>query len=292
MTITNNLVLGTTVTTTAELGFRDELVGLLLMAGDGSRYIVRALALHVEQTLEAELLQWQKKFGTQYPNLYMRYWGTAPGDEVERSQYLPYLSAADTVDNRPSSVPDPVNQIPDLLIWKAYTARFAHDLDWGAGVQTALNYSAADREVLWNWGRALIGIVWSTLATWEAIDPNPAVTVDPPAWRAARPGVLSHVEQLCFECEVGSFPRMFLQNADLPAFRNKYAGGQLHGTDRTGEKWVPGMLLDQVSGLPRLTEPQARIKIAQFFEGHKTDFLKALAYWDSTVGHLERPHAH
>ena len=269
-----------------------DFVTFVLLSADGARRLHEGVSARLDNQADVhQVFNQVQQLRWRYPPFVVLYGG---GGETlfKDGWYLPYFAVDGTVTVLPAQQETPVNQLPDLFLWKPYVARFAHDLDLGTSLQTALNYSAADREVLWNWGRALIGIVWSTLATWEAIDPNPAVTVDPPAWKLARPGVLSHVEQLCLECEIGSFPRMFLQNADLVAFRNKYAGGQLHGTDRTGTQWVPGMLLDQVSGLPRLTEPQARIKIAQFFEGHKTDFLKALAYWDSTVGHLERPHAH
>ena len=120
---------------------------------------------------------------------------------------------------------DPPNQHYQIFNFREHAARFAHELDAAMGHHTLA--SASEAEPL---DRAALAVrhdrerLARRYAVWEAIDPQELIVGGEYdgtlLWKRNLQDYIDMDMALCGECEIATFARRFLFNADLPAFRS------------------------------------------------------------------------
>ena len=143
--------------------------------------------------------------------------------------YIPYRLGVGThyVDYDGSLSADPVNQVPEYTKWMKYVATLAHELDTmyqphtyahtlGSNYKMSPDLAHSELALLRNqntlqYCRGLIGQAFAQLKSWAAVDPQRLFGgSDIKIWKFYQERIHSLLEQLCFLCDSGSWPRKFL----------------------------------------------------------------------------------
>ena len=131
---------------------------------------------------------------------------------------------------------DPVNQVPEYRKWIKYVATLAHELDTmhqphtyahtlGSNYKMSPDLAHSELALLRNqntlqYCRGLIGQAFAQLKSWAAVDPQRLFGgSDIKIWKFYQERIYSLLEQLCFLCDSGSWPRKFLLNHGARTWR-------------------------------------------------------------------------
>ena len=131
---------------------------------------------------------------------------------------------------------DPVNQYFELNAFRAHAARFAHQLDASMGHHTLASADERDRLATYNTLADLIGNAWRKFQEWYDIDPQELITGGnfdgTLLWKRDIDEYRSVHDYLCGECDIATFARRFILNANLDLFRRIYRQGLVYATNR------------------------------------------------------------
>ena len=188
--------------------------------------------------------------------------------------YLPYAPAPDAVALFPTE--EPVNQYPQLLEFREHAARFAHQLDDALGHHSLTSASEEDRMVTFQTLSSMIGSGWSRYKIWDAIDPEELVAggnfVGVPLWKRHREEYVEIDRLMCGQCDIATFARRFLFQANLPLFRRLYRSGIIYVANRSTTPWESTLFA--VASDP----------VSTFYNNLETEYHQALLYYDEVVG--------
>ena len=203
--------------------------------------------------------------------------GTALSRAKTNGWYLPYAPAPDAV--APFPTEEPVNQYPAILQYREHAARFAHQLDASMGHHTLASADERDRLTTYNALADLIGNAWRKFQEWDDIDPQELIAGGQHdgtlLWKRDEAEYDSVHDYLCGECDIATFARRFILNANLDLFRRIYRQGLVYATNRTPARWEPRFV-------DVATTPQS-----SFYEQLRVDYHLALTHYDHVIGPAE-----
>ena len=154
-------------------GTPEDLWAVVVIAKDGSRRYVKKMP----SVPSLWISQYRDDLFAAYPDNPVLLW-LADSLRHNTGFYFPYPSETDP---DPDTVTEPVNQIPDLLPWRADVATFAHGLDIGWNGRS-LAEDGDTRETVKLLVHVLVGHAWIMLRDWAQIDP-----ATDPLWNTTRP---------------------------------------------------------------------------------------------------------
>ena len=171
---------------------------------------------------------------------------------------------------------EPVNQWPWLNPFREHAARFAHQLDDAMGHHTLQSADEPDRLTTFQTLSDMIGSAWRQYREWEAVDPTEFIVGGnydgTPLWRRNLDEYALVDDRLCGECEIATFARRFLFNANLPLFRRLYRQGIIYGVNRTTTPKWEANIMDVA------TQPHS-----EFYVQLVKDYHAALTHYDMAV---------
>ena len=175
---------------------------------------------------------------------------------------------------------DPANQYFDVKNFREHAARFAHQLDASMGHHTLASADERDRLTTYNALADLIGNAWRRFQEWDDIDPEELIGGSGQyggtlLWKRDIAEYRSVHDYLCGECDIATFARRFILNANLDLFRRVYRQGLVYATNRTPTRWEPRFV--EVA-----TDPQS-----SFYEQLRIDYHLALTHYDHVIGPAE-----
>ena len=184
-------------------------------------------------------------------------------------------------------VKTPVNQIPNLRLWRPRTATFAHDLDIAHGSYLVdVTLSEEDRATLFLYGRMLAGAAWLALDAWEAIDPHASFIRNGETILRWKDEEQISERIVAVMTKYRWWARRMAESANLPLFSVRLGHGHLPGVYRRIEPWVPESpfvgqadiigLLDPVEVANRIAAWQAENVAAWKVAVHHYDTVTAL----------------
>ena len=192
---------------------------------------------------------------------------------ADGNRYLPY-PPADGIAVFP--VEEAVNQVPEVSSFRAHAARFAHQLDAAMGHHTLAAAEERDRLATYNTLADLIGNAWRKFQEWYDIDPQELITGGnfdgTLLWKRDIDEYRSVHDYLCGECDIATFARRFILNANLDLFRRIYRQGLVYATNRDVTPWEPRFI-------DVATSPQS-----SFYEQLRVDYHLALTHYDHVIG--------
>ena len=170
----------------------------------------------------------------------------------------------------------PPNQYFDLLQYREHASRFAHQLDDALGHHSLTSASEENRMVTFQTLSSMIGSGWMRYKIWDAIDPEELVTggnfVGVPLWKRHREEYVEIDRLMCGQCDIATFARRFLFQANLPLFRRLYRSGVLYVANRTATPW-------EATIFAVASDP-----VSTFYDNLETEYHQALLYYDEVVG--------
>ena len=203
--------------------------------------------------------------------------GTALDQARRNGWYLPYAPAPDAV--APFPVEEPVNQYVKILLYREHAARFAHQLDASMGHHTLASADERDRLTTYNALADLIGNAWRKFQEWDEVDPQEIISGGnfdgTLLWKRDEDEYDSVHDYLCGECDIATFARRFILNANLDLFRRIYRQGLVYATNRDVTPWEPRFI-------DAATNPQS-----SFYEQLRIDYHRALTHYDHVIGPAE-----
>ena len=261
----------------------------IILDTDGSRRRASVLAFPVNEFIARVL----GHPANRTPAIFWGYLGpytiNPPVNTIEGSfrvipSYLPY-----TPDDR-VAVPAswvPVNQIPQVRLWRSKTATFAHDLDIAHGSYLVdVTLSEEDRATLFLYGRMLAGAAWLALKEWELTDPQATFIRDGQTIIRWKDEQQISERIVAVMTEYRWWARRMAESANLPLFSVRLGHGHLPGVYRSIEPWVPQSpfvgqadiigLLDPVEVANRIAAWQAENVAAWKVAVHHYDTVTAL----------------
>ena len=171
---------------------------------------------------------------------------------------------------------EPVNQYFELNPFRAHAARFAHQLDASMGHHTLASADERDRLATYNTLADLIGNAWRKFQEWDDIDPLEIISGGnfdgTLLWKRDIDEYRSVHDYLCGECDIATFARRFILNANLDLFRRIYRQGLVYATNRDVTPWEPRFI-------DVATSPQS-----SFYEQLRVDYHLALTHYDHVIG--------
>ena len=171
---------------------------------------------------------------------------------------------------------EPVNQWSWLNPFREHAARFAHQLDDAMGHHTLQSADEPDRLTTFQTLSDMIGSAWRQYREWEAVDPTELIVGGnydgTPLWRRNLDEYALVDDRLCGECEIATFARRFLFNANLPLFRRLYRQGIIYGVNRTTTPKWEANIMDVA------TQPHS-----EFYVQLVKDYHAALTHYDMAV---------
>ena len=123
----------------------------------------------------------------------------------------------------------------------------------------------------------MIGSAWMRYKVWAAVDPEELVVGGnfdgTPLWKRTESDYVGIDEALCGQCDIATFARRFLFQANLPLFRRLHRSGIVYSVDRdTTPKWE-AQLFDVA------TDPRSA-----FYDALNVNYHQALEHYDNEVG--------
>ena len=174
---------------------------------------------------------------------------------------------------------DAVNQYFELNAFREHAARFAHQLDSAMGHHTLASADERDRLATYNTLADLIGNAWRKFQEWDDIDSEELIVGGQYdgtlLWKRDIDEYRSVHDYLCGECDIATFARRFILNANLDLFRRVYRQGLVYATNRTPARWEPRFI-------DVATTPQS-----SFYEQLRVDYHLALTHYDHVIGPAE-----
>ena len=174
---------------------------------------------------------------------------------------------------------DAVNQYFELNAFREHAARFAHQLDSAMGHHTLASADERDRLTTYNTLADLIGNAWRKFQEWYDVDPQELIVGGnfdgTLLWKRDIDEYRSVHDYLCGECDIATFARRFILNANLDLFRRIYRQGLVYATNRTPARWEPRFV-------DVATTPQS-----SFYEQLRVDYHLALTHYDHVIGPAE-----
>ena len=174
---------------------------------------------------------------------------------------------------------DPVNQWFELNPFREHAARFAHQLDSAMGHHTLASADERDRLATYNTLADLIGNAWRRFQELVDIDPEELIVGGnfdgTLLWKRDLDEYRSVHDYLCGECDIATFARRFILNANLDLFRRIYRQGLVYATNRDVSPWEPRFI-------DVATSPQS-----SFYEQLRVDYHLALTHYDHVIGPAE-----
>ena len=171
---------------------------------------------------------------------------------------------------------DPVNQYFELNAFREHAARFAHQLDASMGHHTLASADERDRLATYNTLADLIGNAWRKFQEWDDIDSQEIISGGnfdgTLLWKRDIDEYRSVHDYLCGECDIATFARRFILNANLDLFRRIYRQGLVYATNRDTTPWEPRFI-------DVATSPQS-----SFYEQLRVDYHLALTHYDHVIG--------
>ena len=187
---------------------------------------------------------------------------------------------------------EPVNQVPFLNIWKPFVARSAHEFDWTMGAHSLAGLSENEQWTIQHQMYGLISAPWILMLLLESTSPTAESVSGNLLWKTYQASVEEVLTGLCHECEdIATFARRFAHKANLELFRGALVQGKVYESDRDVTPWGLSDNIVTQAVAPAGQTPTAE-KIAQFHRQSRSEFLNALAHYDTVVGASERPHSH
>ena len=237
------------------------IIYLLRMYGDGTRRFSESFgsAFPGQQLLRQQGLGWDP-IGVTYAN------PDHPTD-YRNGGFLQYDGSLSF---------DPPNQYFELNAFRAHAARFAHQLDAAMGHHTLAAAEERDRLATYNTLADLIGNAWRRFQEWYDIDPQEIISGGnfdgTLLWKRDIDEYRSVHDYLCGECDIATFARRFILNANLDLFRRIYRQGLVYATNRDVTPWEPRFI-------DVATSPQS-----SFYEQLRVDYHLALTHYDHVIG--------
>ena len=171
---------------------------------------------------------------------------------------------------------EPVNQYHALLQFREHASRFAHQLDDALGHHSLTSASEEDRMVTYQTLSSMIGSGWSRYKIWDATDPEELIVGGNfdgvPLWKRQREEYVEIDRLMCGQCDIATFARRFLFQANLPLFRRLYRSGILYVANRDATPWESTIFAVA-------TDP-----VSTFYDNLDTEYHQALLYYDEVVG--------
>ena len=150
-----------------------------------------------------------------------------------------------------------VNQYFELNAFREHAARFAHQLDSAMGHHTLASADERDRLATYNTLADLIGNAWRKFQEWDDIEPEELIVGGQYdgtlLWKRDIDEYRSVHDYLCGECDIATFARRFILNANLDLFRRVYRQGLVYATNRTPARWEPRFIDVATTRSPRST---------------------------------------
>ena len=264
--------LGQLITPETDVTLEDDDYLFVALDEDGSRRVVGRGLFSDSSTVERVI----EAFGTN-----VVFWGpdnigdlfTALGAAARLGYYLPY-PPADGIAIFP--VAEAVNQVPEVSKFREHAARFAHQLDAAMGHHTLAAAEERDRLATYNTLADLIGNAWRKFQEWYDIDPQEIISGGnfdgTLLWKRDIDEYRSVHDYLCGECDIATFARRFILNANLDLFRRIYRQGLVYATNRDVTPWEPRFI-------DVATSPQS-----SFYEQLRVDYHLALTHYDHVIG--------
>ena len=177
---------------------------------------------------------------------------------------------------------NPVNQHYLIKLFREHAARFAHELDAAMGHHTLYSAEESDRLIVHRTLAAMIGNAAVRYEEWEAVNPEELIVGGvydgTLLWKRNEEEYIGIDTALCGQCDIATFARRFLFNADLPAFRRAWRQGIIYSADRSTTPWSP-LLFDVVPA-----------PFEDFYDKLDLYYHKMLEHYDHVVGPAEHQH--
>ena len=194
--------------------------------------------------------------------------------------YLPYPPADGVAI---AAQEEPVNQYGYLPEWRGQVARFCHSFDALPGFESFNQLAAASKVTAFQVGQTIGGHAFERLAFWTTYDASLSddwklpIVFDP---------VKKAVDAVCFECQSETAARRLALTINHTQFAAKLAQGRIHGTDRSVNPWIPGVILTIV---PATSE---EVTVQSAISRLVSSYNSARDYYDVHVAHEPVPHDH
>ena len=171
-----------------------------------------------------------------------------------------------------------VNQFFLLNQFQEHASRFAHQLDDAMGHNTLQSASEEDRLVTFQTLRDMIGSTWRRYKVWDAINPEELVVGGnfdgTPLWKRTEDEYVEIDKRLCGQCDIATFARRFLFQANLPLFPAALqVWDNLLGRQKHDHLNGNGQLFDVA------TQPES-----SFYDALEAEYHAALLHYDEIVG--------
>ena len=157
-----------------------------------------------------------------------------------------------------------------------HAGRFAHQLDAAMGHHTLSSASEADRITVFRTLSVLIGAAMKRYAEWASVDPAEVISGGQNdgafRWRSGLQDYIDVDERLCGQCDIATFARRFLLNANIEAFRRVERQGIVYAANRASTPWQPD--LADVVATP----------LEDGYDELDAYYAGALAHYDTIVG--------
>ena len=209
------------------------------------------------------------------------FWGPIVNrPSVVYGEYLPYPPDDGIAIG---SVPDAVNQRPDLVVWLKHAARFAHYLNLWHGTRTAGGAERANVETIFQLLELYLGHLWVKLDEYAAIEPTEFnVLAHQLEWQRRRPEFESVVNEACLQCNIPTYPEVLYENADIPAHQRSIDTGILAMPERSDEPpWQPLRIIDLARNY-ELTPEEIKAEQERFY-GQRDRYHDAKRYYSTHV---------
>ena len=169
-----------------------------------------------------------------------------------------------------------MNQIPWLQDFREHAARFAHQLDDSMGHHSLQSAELADRMTIYYTLRDMLGSAELRYKVWELVDPQELIhggNYDgTPLWARTLDENQEIDRAICGQCDIATFARRALFNANIPLLRRLNRSGIVYSLDMTVTPW--GARIFDVA-----TQPES-----SFYDELIAQYHDLLVYYDTVVG--------
>ena len=176
---------------------------------------------------------------------------------------------------------DPVNPKGYLVDFQAHAATFSHQLDASMGHHSLQSAEESDRLTIFNALRYMLGSAWRRYGEWLLVDPEDLIVGGQYdgtlLWRRNLEDYIGIDTSICGQCNISTFSRRALVNANIPLLREHDKQGTVYTFDRSTTPWG----LTEFDYAPSPADGWYDQQIAQY--------ESALTYYDEELGSALHP---